>query len=102
MLETKSAEHRYPHRGSGQMKYADRLESSLSRVFEIPDPSLNEQLVPMNDNSKLTILSGENLEAGSILSQRDCIEPRSWIGPVAFAIAFGFAALAVFVALLLK
>lgn len=83
------------------MKYADRLESSLSRVFEIPDPSLNEQLVPTND-SKLTILSGENLEAGSILSQRDCIEPRSWIGPVAFAIAFGFAALAVFVALLLK
>jgi hypothetical protein len=31
----------------------------------------------MNDNSKLTILSGENLEAGSILSQRDCIEPAT-------------------------
>jgi hypothetical protein len=86
------------------MKYADRLESSepLCRVFEIPDPALNDQFVPMNDNSKLIISSGENLEAGSILGQRDCIEPRGWIGPVTFfAIAFGFAALAVFVALLL-
>jgi hypothetical protein len=84
------------------MKYADRLESTerLSRVFEIPDPALNDQLVPMNDNSRLT---EENLEAASILGRSDCIEPRNWTRPVAtVAIVFSFAALVAFVALLLK
>jgi hypothetical protein len=105
MLETNFAERRYPIQGAGKMKYADRLESSepLIRVFEIPDPALNEQLVPMNDNSKLTILSGENLEAGSVLGQRDSIEPRNWIGPVVTtATAFSLAALVVLTVLLLS
>jgi hypothetical protein len=63
------------------MKYADRLESSepLSQVIEIPDPELNDKLVPMNDNSKVTILSRENLEAASILAQREHTEPRDRI-----------------------
>jgi hypothetical protein len=87
------------------MKYADRLESSgqLSQVIEIPDPALNEKLVPMNDNFKLTIMSREYLQAGSILAQRDFIEPRNW-GGLSFIIAgsLGAAALATLVALLLR
>jgi hypothetical protein len=79
------------------MKYADRLESSepLSQVIEIPDPALNEKLVPMNDNSKLTILSRENLEAASILAQREYTEPRNRIGlGVTIAVLLSLVALA--------
>jgi hypothetical protein len=87
------------------MKHADRVESSerVSRVIQIPDPKLNEQLIPMNDNSRLPILSDEDLEARSILGQPDYIEPRGWTGLIVTAvIAFGFAVFAVFVAFLLK
>ena len=87
------------------MKYADRLESSgpLSQVIEIPDPALNEKLVPMNDNFKPTIMSREYLQAGSILAQRDFIEPRNRIG-LSFIIAGSLCsvALATLVALVLR
>ena len=81
---------------------ADRVKSSepLSRVVEIPDPALNEKLVPMNDNSDPTSLSRENFEAGSILSRLDHIEPRkgSQIGPIV-VVALCLAALAMFILL---
>src|ERR1700688_3784958 len=56
--------------GAGKMKLVNRLESCepLSQVVEIPDPALNDKLVPMNDNSRLTSLSRENFEEGSILA----------------------------------
>jgi hypothetical protein len=79
------------------MKYVDRLESSepLSQVIEIPDAALNEKLVPVNDNSKLTILSRENLEAASILAQREYPEPRNRIGlGVTVAVLLSLVALA--------
>lgn len=87
------------------MKYADRLESSepLSQVIEIPDAALNEKLVPMNDNSKLTMMSRENLQAASILARRDFIEPRSRIGMSVIIVgSFCLAALAMLVAFLLR
>jgi hypothetical protein len=88
--------------GAGKMKYADRLEP-LSQVIEIPAPALNEKLVPMNDNSKLTMMSRENLQAASILARRDFIKPRSRVGlSVIIAGSFCFAALAMLVALLLR
>jgi hypothetical protein len=81
---------------------ADRVKSSepLSRVVEIPDPALNEKLVPMNDNSEPTSLSREYFKAGSILSRLDYIEPRkgSQIGPIV-VVALCFAALATFIML---
>lgn len=84
------------------MKLADRVKSSepLSRVVEIPDPALSEKLVPMNDNSVPTSLSREYFEAGSILSQLDCIEPRkgSQIGPI-IVVALCLAALATLIML---
>jgi hypothetical protein len=85
------------------MKYADRLESSepLSQVIEIPGQALNDKLVPLNDNSKLTVMSRENLEAASILSQRDLIEPRNRIG-LGVIIAVCSVALAMLVVLLLR
>ena len=87
------------------MKSVVRLESSepLSQVFEIPGPALNEKLVPMNDNSKLTSLSGENFEAGSILAPRDYNKPRNshQIGLVV-TVALCLIALATFNMLLLK
>jgi hypothetical protein len=87
------------------MKYASRLESSdpLSQVIEIPDSALNDKLVPMNDNSKLTILSRENLEAASILAQRNYIEPCDRIGSgFIIAVALCLVAVAALVALLLR
>ena len=81
---------------------ADRVKSSepLSRVVEIPDPALNEKLVPMNDNCEPTSLSREYFEAGSILSQLDHIEPHkgSRIGPIVI-VALCLAALAVLIML---
>jgi hypothetical protein len=87
------------------MKHADRLESSgpLSQVIEIPDPALNEKLVPMNDNFKPTIMSREYLQAGSILAQHDFIEPRNGFGlSVIIAGSLCSVALATLVALLLR
>ena len=51
------------------------ISKPLSEIVEIPGPSLNDQLVPANDNHELTALSRENLEAESILA------PREYTGP---------------------
>jgi hypothetical protein len=51
------------------------ISKPLDQIIEIPDPSLNEKLVPANDNHEPTALSRENAEAGSILAPRDYIEP---------------------------
>jgi hypothetical protein len=87
------------------MKLVDRLESCepLSQVVEIPDPALNERLVPMNDNSRLTSLSRENFEAGSILAQHDFTRPRksNQVGLIA-TVALFLIALATFVMLRLQ
>jgi hypothetical protein len=103
--ETKTPSYGIFYTGAGSMKSVVRLESSepLSQVFEIPGPALNEKLVPMNDNSKLTSLSGENFEAGSILAPRDYNKPRNshQIGLVV-TIALCLIALATFNMLLLK
>jgi hypothetical protein len=47
----------------------------LSQIIEISDVSLNEKLIPANDNHEPTALSRENLEAASILAPRDYIKP---------------------------
>jgi hypothetical protein len=47
----------------------------LSQIIEIPDGTLNEKLIPANDNHEPTALSYENLEAGSILAPRVDIKP---------------------------
>ena len=48
----------------------------LSQIIEIPDVSLNEKLIPANDNHEPTALSMENLEAGSILAARSYTRPN--------------------------
>jgi hypothetical protein len=47
----------------------------LSQIIEIPDGTLNEKLIPANDNHEPTALSIENLEAGSILAPRGDARP---------------------------
>ena len=47
----------------------------LSQIIEIPEVSLNEKLIPANDNHEPTALSMENSEAGSILAPRAYIKP---------------------------
>ena len=47
----------------------------FSQIIEIPDMSLNEKLIPANDNHEPTALSRENFEAGSILAPRQYIKP---------------------------
>lgn len=47
----------------------------LSQIIEIPEVSLNEKLIPANDNHQPTALSVENFEAGSILAPRDYAKP---------------------------
>ena len=47
----------------------------LSQIIEIPDVSLNEKLIPANDNHEQTALSAENCEAGSILAPRAFTKP---------------------------
>ena len=47
----------------------------VSQIIAIPDASLNEKLIPANDNHEPSTLSIENLEAGSILAPRDYTEP---------------------------
>jgi hypothetical protein len=47
----------------------------VSQIIEIPDVSLNEKLIPANDNHEPSALSIENLEAGSILAPRDYTKP---------------------------
>ena len=47
----------------------------LSQIIEIPEVSLNEKLIPANDNHEPTALSMENLEAGSISAPRHYAKP---------------------------
>jgi hypothetical protein len=56
----------------------------LSQIIEIPDVSLNDKLIPANDNHEPTALSMENLEAGSILAARTYTRPNR-IPPVVTA-----------------
>jgi hypothetical protein len=51
------------------------ISKPLSQIIEIPDTSLNETLIPANDNDEPTALSRQNFEAGSILAPRDYIKP---------------------------
>ena len=74
-----------------------------SQIFEIPDPELNEKLVPANDNYQLIAPTMESLEAQSILAPRDYIRPgrRNQIGLIVTA-ALCVTALAAFFVPLLK
>jgi hypothetical protein len=47
----------------------------VSQIIEIPDVSLNEKLIPANDNCEPSALSIENLKAESILAPRDYTKP---------------------------
>jgi hypothetical protein len=58
----------------------------LSQIIEIPEVSLNEKLIPANDNHELTALSLENFEAGSILALRDYVKPSR--SPLVITAAF--------------
>ncbi len=51
------------------------ISKPLGEIIEIPDASLNEKLVPANDNHDLSVLSRESLEAGSILAPREPASP---------------------------
>jgi hypothetical protein len=74
-----------------------------SQIFEIPDPELNERLMPANDNYQLMTPTMESLEAQSILAPRDYTRPgrRNQIGLIV-TVALCVAALAAFVVPLLK
>jgi hypothetical protein len=67
----------------------------LSQIIEIPDVSLNEKLIPANDNHEPTSLSIENLEAGSILAPRDYTKPSR--SPLVIVAVFCLIVLAAFV-----
>ena len=58
----------------------------LSEITKIPDPSLNEKLIPSNDNYEPTALSRERFEAESILAPRDYLEPSR--SPLVIVAAF--------------
>jgi hypothetical protein len=62
------------------------ISKPLSQIIEIPDPSLSEILIPVNDNHEPTALSRENLEAGSILAPRE--EVRLGKGPLLIVATF--------------
>ena len=64
------------------------ISKPFSQIIEIPDASLNEKLVPANDNHEPTALSRENFEAGSVLAPRDYIKPGR--GPLVITAAFLF------------
>jgi hypothetical protein len=51
------------------------ISKPSGQIVEIPDASLNDRLVPANDNHEPSALSRENFEAGSILARRDVIKP---------------------------
>lgn len=67
----------------------------LSQIIEIPDVSLNEKLIPANDNHEPTALSIENLEAGSVLAPRDYTKPAS--SPMVITAVFCLIVLAGFI-----
>jgi hypothetical protein len=52
------------------------ISKPLGEIIEIPDASLNEKLVPANDNHDLSVLSRESLEAASILAPREPASPN--------------------------
>jgi hypothetical protein len=54
---------------------SSRNSTPVSQIIEIPDVSLNEKLIPANDNYEPSALSIENLTAGSILAPRDYTKP---------------------------
>jgi hypothetical protein len=62
-----------------------------------PDQSLNEKLIPANENYQLTSQSMESFEKGSVLAQRDYTKPskRSQLGLI---VACGICALVLIVA----
>ena len=68
---------------------------SLSQIIEIPDVSLNEKLIPANDNHEPTALSVENFEAGSILAPREYTKPSR--SPLIITAVFCLIALAAFI-----
>src|SRR3974390_2380790 len=79
--------------GGGHTKQVDRCQQGqsmssqpLTRIVDIPDASLNETLVPSNDNLQPIALSRENFEAGSILAPRDSI--KSSRGPLIIICVF--------------
>jgi len=67
----------------------------LSEIIEIPDASLNDKLIPANDNNSPTSLSIENLEAASILAPRDYTKPSR--SPLIIIAVFCFIVLAAFI-----
>jgi hypothetical protein len=67
----------------------------LRQIIGIPDASLNEKLIPANDNYKPTALSIENLEAGSILAPRVYTKPS--ISPLIIIAVFCLIVLAAFI-----
>ena len=66
----------------------------LCKIIEIPDSSLNEALVPANDNHELITLGRERLEAESVLAAHDYA--RSDISPSLLIAALCLVALAAF------
>jgi hypothetical protein len=71
----------------------------VRQIIGIPDVSLNEKLIPANDNYQPTVLSIENLEAGSILAARDYAKPS--LSPLVITAVFCLIALAGFIAAVL-
>jgi hypothetical protein len=66
------------------------------QITGIPDVSLNEKLIPANDNHQPTAFSIENLEAGSILAPREYAKPSP--SPLLIAALFCLIALAALIA----
>jgi len=65
------------------------ISKSFGQIVEIPDASLNDRLVPANDNHEPSALSRENFEAGSILARDDIIKPsKSPLAVVAASVFF--------------
>jgi hypothetical protein len=67
----------------------------LSQIIEMPEVSLNEKLIPANDNHEPTALSTENFEAGSILAPRDYVKPSR--SPLVITAVFCLIVLAAFI-----
>jgi hypothetical protein len=74
-----------------------------SQIFEIPDPELNEKLIPANDNYQVNTPTMETLEAQSILAPREYtkLSTRNQAGLI-FTAAFCAAALAAFLMQVLR
>jgi hypothetical protein len=65
------------------------ISKPFGQIVEIPDASLNDRLVPANDNHEPSALSRENFEAGSILARDDIIKPsKSPLAVVAASVFF--------------